>query len=421
MCALLRAAMFRHPALLLPFAAGATSIGSLLAYFAGLWAFPTAVALLLGPGLFLGAGFLVWARRARPQLADRVLAGMWAGALATLAYDIVRVPLVHAGLPVFKAISYFGTTLLATPEPTPLSELAGWTYHLSNGVGFAVMYACLVNRPHWLTAVAWGVFLEAAMLVTPYAEVFGYARGGVFTAITLGAHVIYGLGLWLGLRAWSRAFEPRERASPQEESAGGRRPSAAILVLGLVASLGGIGITAGDFHASYAETLEPSPPSYVGPHLYVTWDALEADRVAAMWVLRRHVEPRARFHFIAPFSRIPSGTPFDIPESDMRRTGPSSTTQVLLDREGLAEDPVLRRLGDITHYYEVTPWMPSDDPDVNGFGRTLHEAARACDPNRSRGCLEALFSRIDAWVAQERQTSSAPDAEWNETTKEDPS
>ena len=37
-----------------------------------------------------------------------LLTGIWTGLLATLAYDVVRVPIVHSGIPVFKAISYFG-------------------------------------------------------------------------------------------------------------------------------------------------------------------------------------------------------------------------------------------------------------------------------------------------------------------------
>ena len=42
------------------------------------------------------------------------------------------------------------------------------------------------------------------MLLTPYAEVFGYQRDGRFMAITIGSHAVYGFVLWLGLRYYGR-------------------------------------------------------------------------------------------------------------------------------------------------------------------------------------------------------------------------
>src|SRR5437899_3630835 len=193
----------RYPLLLVPAALGASSIATLLLYFYGVAELGHSVRVLLVPSTVALVVLTVWARRTgRQELYDRIMGGLWAGLFASLAYDVARIPIAHAGIPVFRAISYFGTVFLGQPKPTLASEVVGWAYHLSNGVGFGLMYATLFSRPRWSTAVAWGILLELSMLYTPYAEVFGYQRTWTFFAITMGAHVCYGLGLWAGLRAW---------------------------------------------------------------------------------------------------------------------------------------------------------------------------------------------------------------------------
>src|SRR2546427_10557578 len=196
-------APLRYPLLLVPAALGASSVATLLLYFYGVAELGHSVRVLLLPSTVALVVLTVWARRTgRQELYDRIMGGLWAGLFASLSYDVARVPISHAGIPVFRAIAYFGTVFLGQSKPTLASEAVGWAYHLSNGVGFGLMYATLFSRPRWWTAVAWGVVLELSMLYTPYAEVVGYHRTRTFFAITMGAHVCYGLGLWAGLRAW---------------------------------------------------------------------------------------------------------------------------------------------------------------------------------------------------------------------------
>jgi hypothetical protein len=182
-------------------ACGASSIATLLFYFYGVAEMAVSVPASLIPAAMILILVARWARApGRQNVRARIVAGLWAGGFATLAYDLVRLPIALGGLPVFKAISYFGTLITGQARPTVLSELAGWSYHLSNGIGFGLIYAALIGRPRWWTAVLWGVTLEAAMLLTPYAEVFGYKLSSKFVAITLGSHVVYGIVLWLALR-----------------------------------------------------------------------------------------------------------------------------------------------------------------------------------------------------------------------------
>jgi hypothetical protein len=357
-------------------------------YFTGVTSFRLGTFLLL-PFETCGL-YLLWSKvnkQGRTGINQLLLSGLWAGGLATLAYDVARIPVAHAGIPVFKAISYFGTVLVGAESPTLWSEALGWGYHLTNGVSFGLMYAALVRKPRVYSAVIWGLMLEAVMLLTPYAEVFGYRRDGKFLAITIGAHAVYGLVLWLALRVWMD--ERRARLKP-------------VHVLGgfLCVPLG-IALIAADFHVRYAAELPPSPPSYIGPHLYTTWDVPEPDRVVVMWMMRRFVEPRAQFYFIKPFEPIRYGQPFDLPEASVRRHGAQSATQFLVAQKGLDADARLATLARMTYLNEVTPWMLASDPEAGRLTELLRGAAeRECGRSLNAACAERLFVVLDQVYAQ---------------------
>ncbi len=193
----------RAPQVLL-FVLAFLSIASLLAYFVGIASFRgLAITFLAVETIGLISMAVVAHAKGLMEPISWLVSGLWTGALATLAYDLVRIPVAHSGIPVFKAVSYFGTLLLGVQSSTPVSEVLGWAYHLSNGVSFGLMYVALFRTTKIYTAVIWGLTLEAVMLLTPYAEVFGYRRDAKFFAITFGAHAVYGAVLYLALRLWN--------------------------------------------------------------------------------------------------------------------------------------------------------------------------------------------------------------------------
>jgi hypothetical protein len=380
--------LWREPAAIVPWLCATTSIGSLLLYLTGMVELVTGAKLLLLPGLAVLGGVVIWAKRqGKAELHERLVSGCWAGLVATFFYDVVRVPVAMAGVPVFKAISYFGTVFLGQPSPTLTSEIVGWSYHLSNGVGFALMYALCMARPLWWTAVLWGLTLEGVMLLTPYAEVFGYRISRQFLGMTVGAHVAYGLGLWAALK-----FRAARMVSVAEWP--WLRPLSAGLWLALPL---GLTVIAADFYARHARSIPPSPPDYLGPHLYTTWDVLEPDRVAALWVQRRFVDPQARFHFLPPFSRILFGKPFDTPEAEVRRTGTKSATEVLLAQHGLEADPKLSSLARMTHLCEITPWLLPSDRAAHQLAQGIKDTVELLPGGAVGDAAQRVFAWLDAW------------------------
>ncbi len=389
------------PSDLLAFALSSSSILSLLIYFSGAMSMPQAVYALLLPSLVFVLLLAVWsARTGRNDLVRRLAAGLWAGSFATLAYDLVRVPIAHAGVPVFKAISYFGTAILAVPRPTLASECVGWSYHFSNGVGFAMMYTILFRRPAWPSAVLWGVGLEVVMLLTPYAEVFGYRRSPGFIATSLSAHVFYGLALWLAARHYlGRAGEAP--LSGRRRAAGAFRLGALWLTGPLV-----IALVAIDFHRRHAETIPVSPPSDIGPDLYVTWNVPEPDRIGAIWLMRRFVNPQARFHFVEPMSLVSFGTPFDLPEAQIRRSQNGSAFDAALERAGRQDDPAMRPLARLCYMTEIRPWGLASDDEARRLAERLAGRLEGCADLDV--CLDAGLAWFDEVYAELRAVPPAP-------------
>lgn len=372
-------------------ALGAASIGPLLLYFYGVAAFRTTILILLLPAEIILASLGWWLKRRQRTVAyQRLLAGIWAGGLATLTYDLCRLPVAWSGVPVFKAISYFGTVSVGRESPSIVSEVLGWGYHFSNGVGFGLMYAAFVSVPRWWTAIAWGLVLEGIMLLTPYAEVFGYRLSPQFLSITIGAHVVYGATLWGALRCWlkDRRFGDAPPLMPRT------------LVLGFAAAPLGIAGVAYGFHAQHAAALPPSPPPYVGPHLYVTWNVPEADRVAALWVLHRFVDTDAELYFVAPFSVVGYGQPFDLPEANVRRGAEQSATEVLLERAGLTADSRLQELAAMTHLVELVPWQLVGSPEAFALAQLLQNETASCGNVLHPACLGSVFAFLDRWYEQ---------------------
>jgi hypothetical protein len=101
------------------FGLGALSVASLLLYFYGVGRFVRVSVVLLSLETAGLIGLTWFARRRGWTDVTRLMSrGLWAGCMATLVYDAVRVPIAHMGVPVFKAISYFGTVLLGIDHPT---------------------------------------------------------------------------------------------------------------------------------------------------------------------------------------------------------------------------------------------------------------------------------------------------------------
>jgi hypothetical protein len=135
---------------------------------------------------------------------------------------------VLSGAPLFKVFPRFGELLPGATEPRWLVHGLGWTYHFSNGAAlgimFLVMASCFRRPALFWGAVAWAVFVEAMLLVTPYASFFGLKMNGRFLFLTASAHAIFGvvLGLYCQVRVGA-PVQQLSTTSPPSPSPRARR------------------------------------------------------------------------------------------------------------------------------------------------------------------------------------------------------
>ncbi len=172
----------------------ATGAGLVIYILSGI-SLPLGIALVAAGGVLLAIA--AWRRssgQSRDALRDAFRAGVISGVLATLAYDVTRVLLVKvvgfAFWP-FDTFSRFGQALLGTASQGPWVTTAGTTFHLVNGIGFAVAYTMCFGRRGILAGIAWAFMLELAM-VSLYPGWLGLKALDEFLSISIVGHLAYG-------------------------------------------------------------------------------------------------------------------------------------------------------------------------------------------------------------------------------------
>jgi hypothetical protein len=217
------------PGRIVVFALAAASIWCLLAEMYNLCNMRTFFYAILLPSTIALYGIAILDRsRGDGRLWRAVILGTLAGLFGAVAYDIFRLPFVYSDawgmgrigipqMPLFKVFPRFGALILGQPIEQPSYSLAanliGWTYHFSNGATFGVMFAAMYAGSKeavkaaaqssacgsaWKSiayATLMAVGIELCLLTSPYASFFGIQLTPRFIAVTMIAHIIFGLGL----------------------------------------------------------------------------------------------------------------------------------------------------------------------------------------------------------------------------------
>lgn len=83
---------------------------------------------------------------------------------------------------------------------------------------------------------------------------------------------------------------------------------------------------------------------------WVTRSGVHVDRIACAWLVRRFIDPKAGFKFVAvkDYDPSPDELRFDMFKADFTHEGDLCSFEVLLQRSGL-NDPALRAIAEIVH------------------------------------------------------------------------
>ena len=89
--------------------------------------------------------------------------------------------------------------------------------------------------------------------------------------------------------------------------------------------------------------------------VFSTWEGLEADKCASIWLIKRFISPDAKIYFSPRNSEIDGGILFDIPGAKLSRRYNKSTFETLLENYKVNDSGAIY-IGKIIHDVEVNMW-----------------------------------------------------------------
>jgi hypothetical protein len=150
---------------------------------------------------------------------------------------------------------------------------------------------------------------------------------------------------------------------------------------------------------------------------WVTREDAHVDRIASAWLIRRFIDPKARFKFVTPkgYRPQPGELRFDMFEAEYTHEGEACTFETLIKRFGLA-DPALRVIGEIVHDIDYKD-STFGRPETAGVERLVVGIAREHAEDSARLTLGgALFDALyEALVEAPRPRSSKQPRRKNRT------
>jgi hypothetical protein len=76
---------------------------------------------------------------------------------------------------------------------------------------------------------------------------------------------------------------------------------------------------------------------------------MHIDRVASAWLIKRFIDERPKFYFVAESEKFTGAIHFDMFEAEFTHVGEDCTFETLLNRFGLTDDAALREIAQIVH------------------------------------------------------------------------
>lgn len=134
-------------------------------------------------------------------------------------------------------------------------------------------------------------------------------------------------------------------------------------------------------HETAKETLDRE--EYRG-RTWVTRAGIKVDRMASAWLIRKLIDPQARFEFVPAKGYEPKRGElrFDMYEAEFTHEGDLCTFEVLLYRFGLAE-PALRAIAEIVHDVDVKDAKYGRE-EAPGIGQVVAAIAAAHPDDETR-------------------------------------
>jgi hypothetical protein len=142
---------------------------------------------------------------------------------------------------------------------------------------------------------------------------------------------------------------------------------------------------------------------------WVTRAGIKVDRLASAWLIRRFIDPEARFRFVAAsgYAPEPGELRFDMFEAEYTHEGEACTFEVLVRRFDL-QDPALQAVAEIVHDLDVKDGRYGRD-EAAGVGQLVAGIVAACPDDLDRLARgAALFDDLYAGSSAAPRPRPAP-------------
>ncbi|MBI2089551.1 MAG: chromate resistance protein [Deltaproteobacteria bacterium] len=136
---------------------------------------------------------------------------------------------------------------------------------------------------------------------------------------------------------------------------------------------------------------------------WVTRRGIHVDRMASAWLIRRFVDPEARFKFVPArgYRPEPAELRFDMFEAEFTHEGDRCTFEVLMDRLRL-NDPALRPIAEIVHDIDLKD-SKFGRQDTAGIDRVIAGIAMAHKDDETRlSRASAVFDDLYEYFRRKR-------------------
>lgn len=131
------------------------------------------------------------------------------------------------------------------------------------------------------------------------------------------------------------------------------------------------------------------PADFQG-RVWVTRPGVHVDRIASAWLIRRHIDPAARFAFDA--SGKVAGTRFDMAEGEFTHEGEECTFEAMVRRFGFRDDGAMAAVAAVIHDIDLDEAHPSR-PESPGIAALMTGITLRTNDDEAR--LEHGFRVLD--------------------------
>ena len=129
-------------------------------------------------------------------------------------------------------------------------------------------------------------------------------------------------------------------------------------------------------------------------HIYSTWETMEMDKIASLWLIKRFVDPKATFKFYPKGATEMEGIQVDTPLSQFRRTQNLAAYESLMKAHKITDSSLLY-IGQLVRDVELNIWGKKALSESQGIDLVLKGIILDSGGNPQK-CIEKGFLVLDA-------------------------